>query len=390
MNGFLKVISAVLTPNFSWLTLFSGIALAVIGINVISGTTHPEAAAKQTQWLVIGLGVLCFTWLPHPKTIGHMSFAIFIFTLILLVVLLIPGMPSWIVPVRNNARSWINLQFMHMQPSELSKISFVLALAWYLRNRDNYRSLKGLLPPFFIMFIPMILILKEPDLGSAIMFAPALFFMLIAAGARLNHLFVLVGIGIAGIALNVIMIYSLPNDMQILKSYQRRRITEFVDREGDQQNQAMRILGSGGLDGYGSERSKRILRYNYLPENHNDMVFAVVVNRWGLLGGLTVVGLYTIFTGSMLIVSARIKEPFPRLACVGFAGLLFCQGAINISMTLGILPITGVTLPLISYGGTSLLATFIMVGLVMNFATRSRLVLVRPSFEYDNADSMFQ
>ncbi|MBL4701023.1 MAG: FtsW/RodA/SpoVE family cell cycle protein, partial [Phycisphaeraceae bacterium] len=302
MKSFLKVLSALLTPNFSWLTLLSAVALTIIGINVISGTTEPQAAAAQTKWLVIALGVMVFTWIPHPKTIGYLSFGMFVFTLVLLLILLIPGMPNSIVPVRNSARSWLNLGFMNMQPSELAKISFVLSLAWYLRNRDNYRKLTGLLPPFFIMFIPVILILKEPDLGSAMMFVPALFFMLIAAGARLKHLFALVGIGLAGLSLNIIMIYTLPNDMQILKKYQRNRITEFVDRQGDQQNKAMRILGSGGLSGYGDERSKLILRYNYLPENHNDMVFAVVVNRWGLLGGLTVVGLYTIFTGSMLIV----------------------------------------------------------------------------------------
>lgn len=390
MKSFLKVLSALLTPNISWLTLLSAVALTVIGINVLTGTSQPKYADKQTLWLFMSLGFVIITWLPHPKTIAHLSFAMFIVTLLLLVLLLIPGIPNSIVPERNNARSWINLQFMLMQPSELTKITFILALAWYLRNRDNYRTLKGLLPPFFIMFIPVILILKEPDLGSALMFVPALFFMLIAAGAKLKHLFALVGIGVAGISLNIIMIYTLPNDMQILKKYQRDRITQFVDREGDQQNMAMRILGSGGVKGYGEDRSKLIMRYNFLAENYNDMVFAVVVNRWGLFGGLTVVGLYTIFTGSMLIVAARIKEPFPRLVCVGFAGLLFCQGAMNISMTLGIMPITGVTLPLISYGGSSMLSTFLMVGLVMNFATRSRLTLVRPSFEYDNADAIFQ
>lgn len=390
MRSFFKVLSALLTPNFSWVTLFSAIALTVISINVLTGTSDPEKATKQTQWLMIAMGFMVFTWLPHPKTIGYLSFIMFLVTLGLLVFLLIPGVPYWLVPPRNNARSWINLQFMLMQPSELTKITSVLALAWYLRHRDNYRTLAGLLPPFFIMFIPVILILKEPDLGSALMFFPALFFMLIAAGARLNHLFALVGIGLAGIVLNIVMIYTLPNDMQILKSYQRARITDFVDREGEQQNMAMRILGSGGAQGYGQDRSKLIMRYNFLPENYNDMVFSVVVNRWGLMGGLMVVGLYTIFTGSMLIVAARLKEPFPRLVCVGFAGLLFCQGTMNISMTLGLLPITGVTLPLISYGGSSLLSTFLMVGLVMNFATRSRLILVRPSFEYDNADAIFQ
>ncbi len=390
MKSFFKVLTTLLTPNMSWVTLLAAIALAVLGINVLSGTTEPQVAAKQTQWLIISLGFMVFTWLPHPKTIGYLSFTLFCVTIVLLIFLLIPGIPNSIVPVRNNARSWINLKFMNMQPSELTKITFVLALAWYLRHRDNYRRLTGLLPPFFIMFIPVILILKEPDLGSALMFVPALFFMLIAAGARLKHLFTLVGIGLAGIALNIVMIYTLPNDMQILKSYQRARITQFWDRTGEQQVMAMRILGSGGAQGYGQERSKLIMRYNFLPENENDMVFAVVVNRWGLMGGLTVVGLYTIFTGSMLFVAARLKEPFPRLVCVGFAGLLFFQGTMNISMTLGLMPITGVTLPLISYGGSSLLSTFLMVGLVMNFATRSRLILVRPSFEYDNADAIFQ
>tara|TARA_Y100001933_G_scaffold265256_1_gene338400 strand:+ start:37482 stop:38654 length:1173 start_codon:yes stop_codon:yes gene_type:complete len=390
LKSFFKVLSALLTPNFSWVTLLSGVALAVIGINVLTGTTEPAAAAKQTKWLMISLGMMAFTWLPHPKTIGYTSFILFLVTLALLVFLLIPGIPNSIVPVRNNARSWINLGFMNMQPSELTKITFILALAWYLRHRDNYRTLAGLLPPFFIMFIPVILILKEPDLGSAVMFVPALFFMLIAAGAKLNHLFTLVGIGLLGIALNIVMIYTLPNDMQILKKYQRERITQFVGTKPEQQQMAMRLVGSGGLWGYGEDRSKLIMRYNFLPENENDMVFAVVVNRWGLIGGLTVIGLYTVFTGSILLVGARLKEPFPRLVCVGFAGLLFCQGAMNISMTLGLLPITGITLPLISYGGSSLLSTFLMVGLVMNFATRSRSILVRPSFEYDNADAIFQ
>ncbi len=380
----------LLAPTPAWLTLGCAVALTILGINVISGTTHPQAAEAQTKWLLIALGMMTATWLIHPKNIGRISFALFGFTLLLLIVLLIPGIPNAIVPVRNNARSWLNLYFMHMQPSELAKITFVLALAWYLKNRENYRTLTGLLVPFVIMFIPVILILKEPDLGSALMFVPALFFMLIAAGARMAHLVALIGLGMAAIGFNVLMIYTLPDDMQILKSYQRRRITEFVDQRGDQQNRAMRILGSGGITGYGLERSRAIVRYNYLQENHNDMVFAVVVNRWGLLGGLGILGLYFTFTSSMLLVAIRLKEPFPRLACIGFGGLLFCQGIVNMSMTLGLIPITGITLPLISYGGSSLVATFLMIGLVMNFSARSRVSLVRPAFEFDNADTIFQ
>ena len=105
MKSFFKVLTALLTPNFSWLTLFSAIALAVIGINVLTGTSDPTKAAKQTQWLMISLGFMVFTWLPHPKTIGYLSFIMFILTLGLLVFLLIPGVPYWLVPPRNSARS---------------------------------------------------------------------------------------------------------------------------------------------------------------------------------------------------------------------------------------------------------------------------------------------
>jgi len=381
---------AMARPSIAWLAVAAAIGLAMIGIAAISGTSEPYQAPKQSFWLVISIVVLVLMMIPHPRLIGLASYPFLALTLVLLVVLIIPGMPSWLVPVRNNARCWINIYFMNMQPSELAKIAFVLSLAWYLRFRENYRTLRGLLVPFVIMFIPVILILKEPDLGSALVFAPAMFFVLIAAGAKLKHILSLLGIGAVVIAANVVIIYTLPDDLQILKPYQRKRITEFVDREGYQQRTAMTLLGSGGVTGYGAERSRLIIRYNHLPEDHNDMIFAVVVNRWGLLGGGLTICLFATVVVSFLIVAGQVKDPFARLSCVGFAGLLFWQASTNIAMTLGILPITGITLPFVSYGGSSLLSTFLMVGLVANFATRPPTILTRPSFEYDNPDVIFQ
>ena len=390
MNPITEELKRMFRPTFAWLAIAGAVCLSIIGIAAIGGTSEPFQAPRQGFWLIISLVVMLFLMLPHPRLIGLASYTMLGLTIALLLVLIIPGVPGWLVPVRNNARCWINLHFMNLQPSELAKIAFVLSLAWYLRFRQNYRTLLGLLPPFAIMFVPVILILKEPDLGSALVFAPAMFFVLVAAGAKIKHMLSLVAIGAMFVAINVAVIYTLPEEFQLLKPYQQRRITQFVDQEGYQQKMAMTLLGSGGVAGYGEDRSKVIVRYNHLPEDHNDMIFAVIVNRWGLLGGAATIGLYALVVVSFLIVAGQAKDPFARLTSVGFAGVIFWQASTNMAMTLGILPITGITLPFVSYGGSSLLATFMMVGLVANFATRPPQMLSRPSFEYDNPDVIFQ
>ena len=180
-----------------------------------------------------------------------------------------------------------------------------------------------------------------------------------------------------------------------MRPHQIRRITSMVDPSdihGDtfQRTKAMNLVGAGKIFGNGYERSETLIRYNKLPEDHNDMIFAVIVNRWGLVGGLTTLGLYLLLVLTLVVVAGRSKDPFVRLATVGFAGMLFIQAAINIAVTIGLLPITGINLPFISYGGSSLVTTVAMVGLVVNFASRRTLWLSRPSFEYDKVDLIFQ
>ncbi|MCG8512018.1 MAG: FtsW/RodA/SpoVE family cell cycle protein, partial [Rhodospirillales bacterium] len=319
----------------------------------------------------------------------------------------IPGAPF--VPRINGATAWIRIGGFSAQPAEVVKILFVLSLAWYLRYRDNYRTFLGMLIPFVIMFVPVALILKQPDLGTAMLFAPALFAMLIAAGARLRHLAALAGLGIAAIALNIAVIAvdppheqglgragRLPDWIHMLKPHQEKRFaammwpTRYEKAEAFQQITAMRMIGAGGALGSGKDRARTLIDFNNLPEPHNDMIFAVIVSRWGAVGGMTTMALYFTLLASMLLVAARSKDPFARLACVGFAGMIFTQAFINIGMTLGLLPITGITLPFVSYGGSSLVATYIMIGLTLNFAARRPQMLARPSFEYDNADAIFQ
>lgn len=396
----------LLSPHPGWVALAAAVALTAVGVvavDTVAGThpaVPPDAASKQLRfWLPAALvvGVLCT--LPHPRRVGESAWALAVVSLGLLIFVILPFAPRSIVPVINGSTAWIDLGPMNFQPSEMAKVSFVLALAWYLRYRDSYRRLTGLLVPFAIMLVPVGLILKEPDLGQAMVFGPTLFIILAAAGAKLRHMGALLGIGLLVIALSIAVVrFDPPHarhggawDMaHVLAPHQERRIAammwpeRYADREAFQPLVAQRLAGAGGLVGVGRRRSGTLVRYNRLPEPHNDMIFAVIVNRWGLAGGLGVIALYLVLVLSLTAAAARKGDPFARLACVGFAGMIFTQATINIGMTLGLMPITGITLPLVSYGGSSLLFTYAMIGLAVNFASRRPLPLTRSTFEFDD------
>ncbi|MEM9789638.1 MAG: FtsW/RodA/SpoVE family cell cycle protein [Planctomycetota bacterium] len=394
----LERLPGLLRPTPAWYAALAAALLALIGIEAI-GTVEPGYAAIQWQrWLPISLAVMGVAALFHPKVVGWLSWPAAAVVLLTLIYLLIPGVPF--VPRINGATSWIATPFMRVQPAEAAKLLFVLSVAWYLRFRDSYRTLPGLLVPFLIMFVPVGLVLKQPDLGSAMLFAPTLFAMLVAAGAKMRHLLSLLGMAVAAVAVVVSVCLFAPDELQVLRPHQQARIvsmvslasgdTSSINDDGFQQDTAMTLIGAGGLTGNGADRASVLVRYNYLPHDHNDMVFAVVVNRWGLLGAWAVLGLYGVFVGSLLLVAARSKDPFVRLSCVGFAALTFTQASINIGMHIGLLPITGITLPFVSYGGSSLVVSFAMVGLALGFAAARPKPLARPSFEFDHADAIFQ
>ena len=381
-------------PNVAWFALAAGGALMAIGVTAMD-TVAPELARMQTQrWLPIALTAMFVCMLPEPRTIRSATYPAAVVLLALLVFLILPFVPRSIVPVIDGARRWIDLGVMNFQPSELAKIVFVLAVARYLRYRSNYRSFRGLIVPFALMFVPIALLLKQPDLGIAMLLVPTLFVMLLAAGAKLRHLGTLAAIGALVAAFNVPAVaFELPSSMHMMRPHQTARIAAMLnperhrDHAGYQQMVSKRIVGAGGVQGLGEERARTILKFNHLPENHNDMIFAVVVNRWGLIGAMTVLGLFVILVGSCVLVASRTREPFARLVCVGLAGQLFAQATINIAVTIGLMPITGMNLPLVSYGGSSLVATFSAMGLVVNFASRPPAFVSRPSFEFDSADA---
>lgn len=388
-----RPITAVLRlGNAAWLSLISAALLTIVGVLAIDVADGRAGAAdglagsslKQAIFALLGLSAAMIVALPHYRLIGSAALPAMVASILLLIFLILPGVPSSIVTPRNGTRGWIDLRIVDFQPSEVAKIAYVLLVARYMRFRREHRTFTGLIPLGVLTAIPVSLIMLQPDLGTASLFAPSLFAMLLAAGARLRHLtIIVVAATLAG-----------PAMYPFLRPHQKTRIVALIRQvQGDrttasdinyQAFTAQTLVGAGGAVGVGDERARLLLDLNRLPESHNDMVIAVVALRWGLLGAIAVVSLTALWVLGALLTAAQCKEPFGRLLCVGLAAFVAAQTTINVGMNIGLLPIVGITLPFVSYGGSSMLTVWLMTGLVFNVALHRPRPPFRPSFEWDN------
>lgn len=388
----------VLTPG--WLCVVAALALSLLGVYSIdvsefvgsaagmaSGSDGLSASAwKQVVFLIIGLMAATLTALPHYRWLGLVSWPALVVCLGLLVFLLVPFVPASIVSARNGTRGWIDLGPVDLQPSELTKIAYVLVVAHYMRYRSSHRTIRGLIVPGLITAVPVGLITLQPDLGTASLFVPSLFAMLVAAGARLRHLFIIV----ACAALAAPAVYP------VLKPHQKTRIVALMRQyQGDtasaqdinfQSYTAQTLIGAGGVAGVEESKSRALLHYNRLPERHNDTVFAVVVNRFGFIGGVGLLALSAVWVVGAFATSAVCRTPEGRLLCVGLAAFMAAQIIVNVGMNIGLVPIIGITLPFVSYGGSSMVTVWIMTGLVMNVGLHRDMRPYRSSFEYAEGD----
>ena len=385
---------SILNPG--WLCVIAALGLSLIGIYTIdlaSGTRLDAGGAglsavawKQVVFLVIGLLAATVVALPHYKWLSWISLPAFVVCIGLLVFLMIPFVPASIVSPRNGARAWIDMGPLDLQPSELTKIAYVLVIAHYMRYRSSHRNLTGLIVPGLITAVPVGLITLQPDLGTSSLFVPSLFAMLVAAGAKLRHLTLIV----LAAALTAPAVYP------VLKPHQRTRIVALVRQyQGDtasardinfQSYTAQNLIGAGGADGLPRAKAEALLTYSGLPERHNDTIFAVVVNRFGFLGGLALLVATGAWVAGALAASGMCRTPQGRLICVGFAAFVATQMVVNVGMNIGLVPIIGITLPFVSYGGSSLLTVWIMTGLIMNVALHRDTKPYRRSFEYAGGD----
>lgn len=382
--------------NPGWLTLASSVALALLGVATIALTTEGATATRQGVFLAIGLFVTGALILPHPKQFRAFAWPFAIVTALMLLFVLVPMVPEAIVRPRKGARRWINLGFTEFQPSELAKVAFVFLLASFLCDRESHRKLLGLVQPAVLAGVPMLLILVEPDLGTSLLFPPALVVMLIVAGAKLKHILgtCAIGAGFAAVIVGLSLAFAQREEYPLLRPHQVSRIlaiidiykgdTRFQDDRTFQSMQAITIAGAGGVTGHDAERTQALIRFNPLPEKHNDMIFPVIVNRWGMVGGMAVILLYAVWIASALAVAWATKDPFGRLVATGFAAMTAAQAFVNIGMTLGLVPITGMTLPFVSYGGSSLIVGFMMVGVICGIGLRRPGRFWRESFSFED------
>ncbi len=354
----------------AWISVAAALALSILGVVAIS-TTQPDLAARQAVYLVVGVAAAALATLAPPQSLRTVSWFVLAIAVALLVFVLLPFVPKSIVTPRNGARAWIDLGIVDFQPSELAKIAFILCLSQWLSLRGSPRTVRALLVPALLLMGLVGLIVREPDLGSALLFFPTILAMLIAAGARWRHVVIALVVAAAIVPLGY---------FAALKPYQRARIdaivaqvkgdTRFERDIGFQGWRAMRLVGSGGLVGNEAEHARALVVFNALPEEHNDMIFAVVSCRFGMLGGAATLLCYGLYLFGALAVAVTTRDGFSKLVAVGIGALLFSQMVVNIGMTIGLLPITGVTLPFVSYGGSSLVACWALTGVLVSVGIR--------------------
>ncbi len=386
--------SEIALGNAAWLCVLAGLALTLLGIYAIDVGANPAPESgvisggplvtRQAMYLCVGLFACAIAAVPHFRLVRALAWVMLAVVIALLVFLLLPFVPAWLVTPRNGARGWIELGIIDFQPAEAAKIAFVLAMARYLRYREDHRSFGGLVIPALIAFVPAALITLQPDLGTALLFAPTTLAMLIAAGAKLKHMAVIV----------LVAAMAAPATYPILKPHQRARIDGLIARVFEdpasgakginyQAITAQTLAGAGGAAGVSDGKARALVKFNRLPERHNDMILSVIMTRFGLLGGLVVLGLYGVWMLGAYITAAACKDAFGRLVVVGFMAITAAQALVNIGMNLGLLPIVGLTLPLVSYGGSSMVTMWLMTGLIMSIGLRPGLRLARPTFEFD-------
>jgi len=355
-----------------WL-IFSILALLGIGMvmvysagAVVGFHAHGDSfyfVKRQLLFAVLGLVAMYFTmntdywvWKKYAKVGLIICFA-------LLIIVLIPGIGA----VRGGARSWLGISSFGIQPSEFMKLAMILFLSKMLaeRQKELESFVRGLLPPLGTMGLAFGLIMLQPDLGTGTVMVGASLIVIYTAGAQMRHLVSLAMVGVAGF---IGLVLAAP--------YRLARITSFLDPWSDplgagyQIIQSLYAIGPGGFVGLGLGMSRQ--KYSYVPEPQTDFIFSILAEELGFIGGMTVLLLFLILVWRGMRVAMTISDPFGSFLAVGIVGMFAVQVIINIGVVIGLMPVTGITLPLISYGGSSLTLMLTALGILLNISRYAR------------------
>lgn len=357
-----------LITHFDWVLLL--LLLLVCGmalLNLYSASYPPKAWGtppylKQSYFFLMGFAAILFVISFDYNELHFWNYPFYFLILFLLVLAYFLGQSA------GGAQRWIDLGFFRLQPSEPAKLMLVITLASYYARREviGGYSLKQLVTPIVLTAIPFMLILMQPDLGTALMLAIIFVSMTIFVKLRLSTYLTLGGAALFAI---IFAWYKL------LKPYQKQRVQTFLNPENDPMGHGYQIMQSKIAVGSGGKFGKGYLEgtqghLHFLPERHTDFAFSVWCEEWGFFGSLFFLGIYFFLLLWGLRVAMHAKDRFGMLLAYGVVMLIFWQAIINILMVLGFLPVVGIPLPLVSYGGSSLLTTLLALGILINVRMR--------------------
>ncbi len=346
--------------NLDFILIFCLILLSIISMFVMYSTDGGELLhhtkshfVKLITFFLLMLGISFL----NIKFWHVISYFVYLVLVILLIWVSIYGLKV------SGSQRWINLYFIVLQPSELMKIGVILCLAKYYHRLkiDNVNSISSITVSVVIILIPIILVLSQPDLGTSILIASSGFIILWLGGVKIKYFFVSF----------VTFLISLPFIISFLQPYQKIRILTFIDPDRDPLGAGYQIIqskiaiGSGGLGGKGFLKGTQSY-LDFLPEKHTDFIFTLFSEEFGFIGSIALLLLYAIIIIRIVITGVISRSSFAKLFCFGFAFAIFIYIVVNLSMVLGLLPIVGSPLPIMSYGGSSMLATMVGFGIVLS------------------------
>lgn len=365
-----------LTENLDLELFFSTLLLAFIGIATVYSATHQTGASaissasvfyknyyiKQIIWCFTGIiFMLVFSRIEYQLFI-EISYKLYIFVIFLLICVFIFG------KLKMGSQRWLVFGPISFQPSELTKLVIILALVRFLSDKKGRIGIfEGLFKSLILIGIPMFLIIKQPDLGTALLFAPLVIILLFIVGVRIKYIFYIIGSAV---------IFS-PFLLFLLRDYQRQRILVFLNPGLDPLGAGYNIIqsqiavGSGGILGKGFLKGTQS-QLDFLPAHHTDFIFSVLAEEWGLLGACILLLIYIIFILRGIKIAVDARDTMGSLLATGIIVLFAFQVIININMAVGLLPVVGMPLPFLSYGGSSLFVNMIAVGILLNIRATSK------------------
>ncbi len=353
-----------LLQNVDWPLLGTGlfiIALSVLSMwTLVPGRGGSALAWRQLSWVGIGLAALLVVVSLDYRSLVRVAPALYVAGVALLLTVLVLGRTV------SGARRWIHLGPITFQPSELFKLIFVLTLAWAVTSRrDEPLSRGALIGTFALAGVPFLLVVRQPDLGTALVLIPVLVAVLVGVGVRLK---LLGAFTLGGVA-------ALPLFWFVLRQYQRDRLLVYLDPLRDPLGTAYNVIqakiaiGSGQLLGKGVSGATQS-RLAFLPERHTDFIFAVFAEMWGFTGCLVLIAAYSLLVLRGFEIAAGTREPRGRVLALGVTAVFAAQTLVNLGMVTGLLPVVGIPLPLMSYGGSSMVASLMGLGLLLSIRMR--------------------